>query len=91
MQWRQFVPFTFVASLSISMLAALLMKRLRFLVVLLAGSYAFANVSASLILALRHGWAHLRYLPLIFAILHTSYGLGFARGLIKFRSRWKTG
>jgi hypothetical protein len=28
-------------------------------------------------------------LPLVFAILHFSYGFGFLRGLIAFRRRWR--
>ncbi|MFZ5919793.1 MAG: glycosyltransferase family 2 protein [Chloroflexota bacterium] len=31
----------------------------------------------------------LLHLPLVFSILHLSYGLGFLAGLVKFRNRWK--
>jgi hypothetical protein len=36
----------------------------------------------------KRGWKHLPLLPLIFAILHVSYGLGFLVGLVRFANRW---
>jgi len=48
----------------------------------------FANLIASMATATRKGWKYLPLLPLVFAILHLSYGLGFLVGLVKFINRW---
>ena len=54
----------------------------------IAGCYAAANLIASTAAAVREGWQHLPLLPLVYATLHVSYGLGFLVGLGKFASRW---
>jgi hypothetical protein len=46
------------------------------------------NLLASIYTASKRGWQYLPLLPLIFAILHLSYGLGFLVGLVKFANRW---
>jgi hypothetical protein len=51
---------------------------------LVAGSYALANLTASVQTAHRGGWRHLPLLPLAFTVLHLSYGLGFVKGLANF-------
>jgi cellulose synthase/poly-beta-1,6-N-acetylglucosamine synthase-like glycosyltransferase len=70
---------------------------------LLTGIYLLANFAASLWTvinkaraahsALRSALYSLLLLPLVFSILHISYGLGFLVGLVKFWNRWgdKTG
>jgi hypothetical protein len=50
--------------------------------------YLLINLAASIWTAIQHGWRYLPLLPLIFAILHISYGLGFLVGLIRFVNRW---
>jgi hypothetical protein len=61
------------------------------LVVLLM--YLTVNLFASFWTASKRGWGHFSLLPLIFGILHLSYGLGFLAGLTNFWDRWgdKTG
>jgi glycosyltransferase involved in cell wall biosynthesis len=56
-----------------------------------AGCYALATLLASIWTARRAGWAHLPRLPLVFATLHLSYGLGFLVGLARFAGRWGRG
>lgn len=48
----------------------------------LAALYTFVATIASLALAMRHGWRHLPPLPVAFACLHVSYGLGFLAGIV---------
>jgi hypothetical protein len=36
----------------------------------------------------RRDWPLFWLLPIAFAILHVSFGLGFLVGLLKFRNRW---
>ncbi|HTW93019.1 MAG TPA: glycosyltransferase family 2 protein [bacterium] len=88
MRPRQFVPPLFVLSL-ITVLG------LWFLVswgwaafALVSGSYVLANLVASVLTASKKGWKHLPLLPVVYAILHLSYGLGFLLGLYRFWNRW---
>jgi hypothetical protein len=47
-----------------------------------------ADLGASLWTAYWKGWKHLPLLPLVYSVLHISYGLGFLVGLVKFANRW---
>jgi glycosyltransferase involved in cell wall biosynthesis len=94
MSLRQFVPPLFVLALVISALLALLSAlgllssvygRLSSIIPLL---YLSANLLASIYTASKRGWKYAFILPLTFAILHLSYGLGFLTGLLKFWNRW---
>jgi len=93
MRPRQFVPPLFVAALLLSLAAA----PFSFIwgawfaapVGLTAGSYALANFVASVSITVkRRDWPLFWLLPIAFAILHVSFGLGFLVGLVKFRNRW---
>lgn len=88
MQVRQFVPPAFVAGLVGSLVIGLLWPAAMGLFWVVAGSYVAANVGASVVTAARRGWKSLPLLPLTFAILHVSYGLGFLVGLARFWNRW---
>lgn len=92
MSLRQFVPPVLVLSLITSAILALY-PAFRLLSVLMPLCYLSANLLASFYTASKRGWRSLTRLPLVFAILHLSYGLGFLAGLVKFWSRWgdKTG
>ncbi len=87
MSLRQFVPPAFVLSLFGSAFLALspVPPALSLIIPLF---YIFANLCASILTVSKHGWRSLPLLPIIFAILHLSYGLGFLIGLIKFWNRW---
>jgi glycosyltransferase involved in cell wall biosynthesis len=93
MRPRQFVPPLFVAALLLSLAAA----PLSFIYgvwfawpfVLAAGSYTLANLAASVSITVKkRDWPLVGLLPIAFATLHVSYGLGFLVGLLKFRNRW---
>ena len=88
MRLRQFVPPAFVASLLGSGLLALFSPVGRLLLILILGAYGLSNLIASIWTGARKGWEYLPLLPVIFACLHLSYGLGFLVGLIKFANRW---
>lgn len=88
MRLRQFAPPLFVAALLLSALLALFSASGWLLLALLAGSYLVANLSASLVVATQSGWQYLCVLPVVFAILHLSYGFGFLIGFIRFAARW---
>jgi glycosyltransferase involved in cell wall biosynthesis len=88
MRLRQFVPPTFVAGLSGAAALALFSPAGRFFLGLIAALYLLANLSASAWVAVRRGWRYFPWLPIIYAILHVSYGLGFLIGLARFANRW---
>ncbi len=87
MQLRHFVPPAFVLFLlSGPLLSAVSVRAFQWwLLVLLM--YGLATLLASVATARRAGWRHSWLLPLAFAILHTSYGLGFLVGLVRFAGR----
>jgi len=86
---RQFVPPIFVFSLICSILLFCLPSSVfRSFSLFVPFSYLVANLIVSLLAASRRSWNSLIYLPLIFAVLHLSYGLGFLTGLTKFANRW---
>jgi glycosyltransferase involved in cell wall biosynthesis len=87
MSLRQFVPPAFVLALLGSALLALF-PFLRPLSLAVPLVYLVSNLGVSLWTAARLGWSALPFLPLIFAILHLSYGLGFLISLAKFTNRW---
>jgi len=87
---RQFVPASFVGTLAG---VSLLSPRLRFLrraLPPIIGLYFLAAVAASLHIAARRGWRYAPVLPLAFACLHVSYGLGFLESLMANRSQSST-
>ena len=89
MRLRQFVPAVFVLGLIFSIILLLLHPWGVYLLVVIFGMYLLANLAASLITALRTQLRSLPLLPIVFVILHLSYGIGFLAGLVKFRNRWK--
>jgi hypothetical protein len=88
MRPRQFAPPLFVASLLLSLGLAPFSAFDEWSLLLVAGSYIAANLSASAVTARRAGWRLFPLLAIAFAILHLAYGLGFLKGLVAFRSRW---
>jgi len=89
MQPRHFVPFAFVLSLMSLMVVAPFSELAQWGLGIEVGLYGIANLTASVLSAAKSGWRLLPLLPIVFAILHLSYGFGFMVGLIKFRNRWR--
>lgn len=50
--------------------------------------YLIINLIFSLNIAKANGWHYLPWLPLVFSCLHLAYGLGFAKGLVRFGRYW---
>jgi len=89
MSLRQFIPPVFVASLVVSGIITLAVDWGWMTLALVAGSYLLTNLAVSLVTGVKKGMRYVPLLPLTFAILHVSYGLGFLAGLIKFANRWR--
>lgn len=89
MSARQFVPATLVLSLvAAAVLCVPAPAAGLFTLGVIICTYLGANVLASLLTARGGNRDVLPLLPVTFAALHFSYGLGFLAGLVKFRNRW---
>jgi succinoglycan biosynthesis protein ExoA len=88
MQPRQFVPLVFVLALFISLALWPVFTVAGYLAVPLMASYSATALLASALTAQKKSWKLLPLLPIAFAILHVSYGLGFVIGLLRFWNRW---
>jgi succinoglycan biosynthesis protein ExoA len=89
MRPRHFVPPIFVTALLGSALLTPFSHLGQWLLMSVGGSYALANLAASVWVARKGGLHHLPLVPLGFASLHLSYGLGCLVGLIKFANGWR--
>lgn len=87
MQRRQFVPPLFVAVLALSGALAIVSPLARGCLVAVLLAYAGALLLATTRLV-RSRDAFL-LMPIAFATLHLSYGIGFWWGLWRFRARWR--
>lgn len=92
--WRHLVPIGFVMThlfllasivVSAAMGAREWLATASLLWLTLASAYLIATLVFSVAAARRSKWGTLPYLPLVFAIYHFSYGLGFLTGLLKTR------
>ena len=88
MRPRQFVPPLFAAALLASILVSRLVPALKPAFILIVVSYICANLITSLWVCVKNGWKYFLLLPLAYATLHVSYGLGFMTGLVKFADQW---
>lgn len=89
MRMRQFVPPAFVTSLLLSAMLAVAFPVGRLLLGGIVGMYVLCNLMASVYTASKAGWSHLVLLPVVYAILHLSYGMGFVVGMVRFAGRWR--
>ena len=88
MSLRQFIPLGFVLALILTLFLSFLVPWGWKALLALLAAYLLANLSASIMTASGQGFKKLLLLPLAFAIIHLSYGLGFLVGLFKFWNRW---
>lgn len=88
MRPRQFVPFLFVFTLLMALLAVPISAVASWILGCCLGLYVLANVFASLVVARRGPFWTIATLPIAFAILHAAYGIGFCVGLLTFWNRW---
>ncbi|HPN33618.1 MAG TPA: glycosyltransferase family 2 protein [bacterium] len=87
MQLRQFVPPVFVLSLFGSLALAPVWRPARIAAACIVGAYLAASAAFAVRVGRKKGFRFTAVLPIIFLILHLSYGLGFLYGMIKFMPR----
>lgn len=88
MRLRQFVPSIFAIVHILGMLGSIFFWQIGLLWFFVICLYLVANLVASILLSSKTTWQNIVYLPIIFTILHFSYGIGFLYGMFKFRNRW---
>lgn len=88
MRPRQFAPLLLVSMVLIGGLFSPFYSWIHRFWITTLRVYCTANVVASIWISYKEGWHHIKTLPLIFSVLHFSYGLGFLHGLVKFRNLW---
>lgn len=88
MRARQFAPPTLAGALAVAALTAPFASLPRIGLAVIGGAYAIANLAASAWTARRGDPAAAPWLPVVFAVLHLSYGAGFLAGLVRFAGRW---
>ncbi len=82
--WRQLIPAIFVGSLIFTGLLSFFSSYFLWLFLLIIGLYLSANLAFSFSIALKKGLKLLPALPISFATLHFSYGLGYLKGVWDF-------
>ena len=87
MKMRHFAPPLFAAGILIAAAAALFLNSTPLAAILLI--YGSASLIASALIAFQKGGRYFLLLPVVFFILHFSYGLGFLCGLVRFAGRWR--
>ncbi len=81
---RQLIPSLFVCALLASAIASFFINHAVWLFLLLAILYSGATLCFSLMTAFRHGFKKSLFLPVVFPVLHFSYGVGYLKGVIDF-------
>jgi len=81
LRWRQMAPPALVAGIFTSLIFLLAGSALGWIIPLL---YLGATVTAAVLLSSKRGWRYLPILPIVFWLLHFSWGCGFYSGIYPF-------
>lgn len=82
LSWRHFIPLIFMGGLLLAAILAPFSAWGRYGLGLILGGYVLTVLAASVSIARRGGMVRLALLPIVFTVLHVSYGLGSMWGLI---------
>ena len=86
--FRHLIPAVFVLTL-ISFIVIGIFQRIIWPTLFLGALYLFVNITFSIYESVKHGVKSLILLPIIYFIMHFSYGLGFLVGLVFFANKWR--
>jgi glycosyltransferase involved in cell wall biosynthesis len=81
---RHIIPFLFVISLIIFSILSIFVYPSIYPLFFILGMYFLISIVYSIQVSRKSGWKYFFSLPLIFLILHLSYGIGFLLGTIRF-------
>lgn len=88
MSLRHFVPPLFTLALLVGITLSFLDGRVAALTLSLVGAYIVGTIGAAVAVGWQAGWRYASVLPMAFALLHLSWGLGFLAGCVRFLPRW---
>lgn len=89
MRTRQLVPAIFVSVLLLTGFLSIFLTVSKLLFAAVLTVYLSATITAAVWLSKRSGKDYIPVFPLVFMILHVSYGFGFLIGLLRFSDKWK--
>jgi cellulose synthase/poly-beta-1,6-N-acetylglucosamine synthase-like glycosyltransferase len=81
---RQLVPAIFIGSLIVSLVISIVFHPSLWFFSFVLGCYIIANLISSLRISLKNDLKCFFVLPVIFSILHLSYGIGYLKGIWDF-------
>jgi glycosyltransferase involved in cell wall biosynthesis len=81
--WRHLVPPALVISVIVSLLLFAVNPALGWLIGGIGGGYLISAILVSARICFREGWKYFAVLPIVFATIHLSYGLGFLVGILR--------
>ncbi|MHC4436746.1 MAG: glycosyltransferase family 2 protein [Planctomycetota bacterium] len=81
---RQLIPPAFIASLGVFLILSLFFNWCFWPFLLILASYTITNLAFSLKISQKKGLKYFFVLPLVFATLHFSYGIGYLKGVWDF-------
>jgi glycosyltransferase involved in cell wall biosynthesis len=81
---RHLIPSIFVSSLIILSLLSVLFDPFSYIVGIILGVYFIISIIYAIKISMKSGLKYFFSLPVIFPILHLSYGIGFILGAIRF-------
>lgn len=79
---RHIIPFAFVITLLGSLLLGCFWGYAFIFFLLILGMYLLTNIIATVFACLKFGWKYMVVLPLLFFLVHVSYGWGTIRGIL---------
>ena len=80
--WRHLIPGSFVIGNIALLMAAFFLPRAFAAWTATTALYLLGSFSAASVAAKQHGWDLILVLPVVFAVYHISYGLGFLYGML---------
>lgn len=88
LSFSKFLPPAFVGAFLFALILSFFWPLWQPILAIVLGSYLVVNLIASIWTVSTTDWKSIFLLPIVYSIIHISYGLGFLMGLIKFFNRW---
>ncbi|UCD84903.1 MAG: glycosyltransferase family 2 protein [Deltaproteobacteria bacterium] len=82
LSWRQLIPAVFVSTFFISGMLSFMLRPFLWLFLLISLFYLATNLVFSITIGVNKGSQYIFILPIIFTMLHFSYGLGYLKGIL---------
>jgi succinoglycan biosynthesis protein ExoA len=83
LSWRHYVPLSFISAILASSIVSLIVSSGWIPLSIILGTYLLSCFILSATSASKYGWSFIFSLPIVFFILHFSYGIGSFISLIK--------